>query len=161
MNNKINKILMIDNFDSFTFNLVEEFSKKNCNVDVYRNNISEEKLKYLLNKKYSLLVLSPGPSTPKESGNLLNIIKIAKDIIPILGVCLGYQAIVEHFGGKISKLKEIKHGKFSNINIISTGIFKEMPSNINVARYHSLGVYKKDIPNFFYVVPHLGFLAMR
>src|SRR3989344_9544750 len=110
-------ILMIDNFDSFTFNLVDEFEKRNCRVFVYRNNIGLEDFKGIAEEiKPSLIVISPGPSTPEDAGISIEVIKNYSGKIPIFGVCLGHQAIIAAFGGAVGKAPEVFHGKPSKIN---------------------------------------------
>jgi len=132
-------ILMIDNFDSFTFNLVDEFEKRNCRVFVYRNNISLDNFKKIVEEiKPSLIVISPGPSTPKDAGISIDVIKNYSGKIPIFGVCLGHQAIIEAFGGIVDKAPEVFHGKPSKINHNKKNIYKNLSSPMQVARYHSL-----------------------
>ncbi|HLC61132.1 MAG TPA: aminodeoxychorismate/anthranilate synthase component II [Candidatus Nanoarchaeia archaeon] len=139
-------ILMIDNFDSFTFNLVDEFEKRNCKVHVYRNNISLENLKSIVKEvKPKLIVISPGPSTPKDAGISIAVIKYYSGKIPIFGVCLGHQAIIEAFYGIVGKAPEVFHGKPSKINHDMKSIYKNLSNPIQVARYHSLCGLK--IPN--------------
>ena len=137
---------MIDNFDSFTFNLVDEFEKRNCKVHVYRNNISLENLKSIVKEvKPKLIVISPGPSTPKDAGISIAVIKYYSGKIPIFGVCLGHQAIIEAFYGIVGKAPEVFHGKPSKINHDMKSIYKNLSNPIQVARYHSLCGLK--IPN--------------
>ena len=132
-------ILMIDNFDSFTFNLVDEFEKRNCKVFVYRNNISLDYFKNIAEEiKPSLIVISPGPSTPKDAGISIDVIKNYSGKIPIFGVCLGHQAIIAAFGGRVDKAPEVFHGKPSKINHDNRSIYQNLPNPIQVARYHSL-----------------------
>src|SRR3989344_2915385 len=132
-------ILMIDNFDSFTFNLVDEFEKRNCKVFVYRNNISLDYFKNIAEEiKPSLIVISPGPSTPKDAGISIDVIKNYSGRIPIFGVCLGNQAIIEAFGGKVGKAPEVFHGKPSKIIHDKKNIYKNLDNPLQVARYHSL-----------------------
>src|SRR3989338_7630672 len=132
-------ILMIDNFDSFTFNLVDEFEKRNCKVHVYRNNISLDDFDKIVNEiKPSLIVISPGPSTPKDAGISIDVIKNYSGKIPIFGVCLGHQAIIAAFGGIVDKAPEVFHGKPSKISHDRKNIYQNLPNPIQVARYHSL-----------------------
>ena len=132
-------ILMIDNFDSFTFNLVDEFEKRNCKVHVYRNNISLENFERIVDEiKPSLIVISPGPSTPKDAGISIDVIKKYSGEIPIFGVCLGHQAIIEAFGGIVDKAPEVFHGKPSKISHDGKNIYKNLSNSLQVARYHSL-----------------------
>lgn len=132
-------ILFIDNFDSFTFNLVDEFAKRGCKVVVYRNNISLEIIDKSINKiKAGLIVISPGPATPRDAGNSMEIIRRYHQKIPIFGDCLGLQCIVEVFGGRVGKAKEILHGKASKIIHDNKTIFKNIENPFLAGRYHSL-----------------------
>ena len=132
-------ILFIDNFDSFTYNLVDEFEKLGCNVTIFRNNISMEVIEDFISKNNpKLIVISPGPSTPEKSGNSVNIIKKYHKVIPIFGVCLGHQAIITAFGGKVDKSNEIVHGKASKIQHDNKTIYKGLENPFLAARYHSL-----------------------
>jgi len=133
-------VFLVDNYDSFTFNLVDEFEKRGCNVSVWRNHHSAERL---LNEALKMpaprwLVLSPGPGTPQSAGCLIELILLSAGKIPIFGVCLGHQAIVEAFGGSVGYAGEIVHGKSSFITHCGEGLFKQFPSPLSVARYHSL-----------------------
>jgi len=106
------KVLFIDNFDSFTYNLVEEFEKRNCEILVFRNNIDMKILdKEIKSFKPNLIVISPGPGNPKQAGNCIPIIKQYHEKIPIFGVCLGHQCIIESFGGIVNRAPEIIHVK--------------------------------------------------
>jgi anthranilate synthase component 2 len=144
------KILIFDNYDSFTYNLVHVVEKiLHEKVDVYRNDkIPLEKI-----KEYDKIILSPGPGLPSESGLLLPLIKEYASSKSILGVCLGQQAIAEAFGGKLLNLKEVYHGVATKINVnenrdvSENDLFKNLPSEIEVGRYHSWIVDKKDFPN--------------
>jgi anthranilate synthase/aminodeoxychorismate synthase-like glutamine amidotransferase len=139
------KVLFIDNFDSFTYNLVDEFQKRDCEVLVYRNNIDIKIIHQAIKKfKPSLIVISPGPGTPKEAGISKEIIQIYHEKIPIFGVCLGHQCIIEVFGGRVDKAVETIHGKPSRINHDNIGIFKNLENPFQAGRYHSLVGY--DIP---------------
>lgn len=136
-------VLMIDNFDSFTFNLVDEFEKRNCRVHVYRNNISLDDFKNIVEEiKPKLIVISPGPSTPKDAGISIDVIKKYSGKIQIFGVCLGHQAIVEAFGGIVGKAPEVVHGKPSKIHHDNKSIFKNLNNPMQVGRYHSLAGLK-------------------
>ena len=133
------KILFIDNFDSFTFNLVEEFTKRGCEVVVYRNNIDLKIIDETVKKfKPELIVISPGPSAPKDAGNSMEIISRYYEKIPIFGDCLGSQCIVEVFGGVVGKAKETVHGKASKITHDNLTIFEGIENPFLAGRYHSL-----------------------
>ncbi len=142
------KVLFIDNFDSFTYNLVDEFQKRNCEVLVYRNNIDMKIIDQSIKKfKPDLIVISPGPGNPKGAGNSKEIIENYHEKIPIFGVCLGHQCIIECFGGRIDKAVETIHGKPSKVTHDSQGIFKDIENPFQAGRYHSLVGY--DIPYCF------------
>ena len=137
------KILLIDNYDSFTYNLYHYISKFNKNVDVIRNDkINGEAI---LKKKYDKLVISPGPGNPNQAGNCLKIVKEVYTKVPILGVCLGHQIIGQAFGGKIINAKNLMHGKMSKIKHINKGLFKNIKNNFEATRYHSLVVDRKKL----------------
>ena len=136
------KIVLIDNYDSFTFNLYHYLSKYS-HVDVFRN----DKINSfeILKKKYNKIVISPGPGNPNQSGNCLNIVKKLYKKIPILGVCLGHQIIGQVFGSKIIQAKSLVHGKTSKIISKKIGILKNLPKIFEATRYHSLIVDKKTL----------------
>ena len=130
------KILLIDNYDSFTYNLYHYLSSLKCKVDVYRNDkIQIYKIK---KKKYNKIVISPGPGNPSQSGNCLKIVKHFYKTIPILGVCLGHQIIGQVFKSKIIGAKKLMHGKTSLVIHNGKGVFKGIKNKINATRYHSL-----------------------
>jgi len=137
------KILLIDNYDSFTFNLFHYISSLNVNVDVARNDKINSK--DILKKKYDKLVISPGPGNPDQSGNCLDIVRKLYKKIPILGVCLGHQIIGQVFGCKIVQAKKLMHGKTSRIKSMDLGILKNLPKNFQATRYHSLVIEKKSL----------------
>ena len=137
------KILLIDNYDSFTFNLFHYISSLNVNVDVARNDKINSK--DILKKKYDKLVISPGPGNPDQSGNCLDIVRKLYKKIPILGVCLGHQIIGQVFGCKIVQAKKLMHGKTSKIKSMNLGILKNLPKNFIATRYHSLVIEKKTL----------------
>jgi len=133
------KVIFIDNYDSFTYNLVDEFEKRRSKVDVYRNDISLEKFEEIINtSKPNLIVISPGPSNPKNAGICIEVIKRYHNKLPIFGVCLGHQCIIEAFGGKVERAKEAVHGKSSEISHDGKSIYKGMENPLYVGRYHSL-----------------------
>ena len=138
------KILLIDNYDSFTYNLYHYISKLKKNVEVVRNDKINSKT--ILRKKYNKIVISPGPGNPNQAGNCLKIVKDLYKKIPILGVCLGRQVIGQVFGGKIVKAKNLMHGKTSKIKHNKKGLFKNIQNNFEATRYHSLIVDKKNFP---------------
>tara|TARA_Y100001958_G_C21191985_1_gene519982 strand:+ start:726 stop:1301 length:576 start_codon:yes stop_codon:yes gene_type:complete len=137
------KILLIDNYDSFTFNLFHYISSLNVNVDVVRNDKINSK--DVIKKKYDKLVISPGPGNPDQSGNCLDIVRKLYKKIPILGVCLGHQIIGQVFGCKIVQAKKLMHGKTSKIKSMNLGILKNLPKNFIATRYHSLIIEKKTL----------------
>ena len=132
-------ILFLDNFDSFTYNLVDQFRVLGHQVKVYRNNCDLEQIvQTALNTPNTVLALSPGPGTPQEAGILLPLIQRLKNTIPILGICLGHQALIEAFGGKVVHAGEVLHGKVSKINHDGQAMFRDITNPMPVARYHSL-----------------------
>ena len=138
------KILLIDNYDSFTYNLYHYLSALKTKVEVYRNdkiNSSE-----IIKKRFDRIVISPGPGNPNQSGNCLKIVREIHNKIPILGVCLGHQIIGQVFGSKIIQAKKLMHGKTSRIISKKTGILKNLPKNFEATRYHSLVVDRKKFP---------------
>ena len=137
------KILLLDNYDSFTYNLYHYFSSLGCSVEVYRNDkISVDEIK---KKKYKKIIISPGPGTPKQSGLCPQIVKYFAPSIPILGVCLGHQIIGHVFHSKIINANKIMHGKISSIRHKRIGIFKNIKRQFLATRYHSLIVDKKNL----------------
>ena len=136
-------LLMIDNYDSFTYNLVQYFGELGQEVKTFRNDqITIEEIKKL-DPKY--IVISPGPCTPKESGISMQVIDSFKENKPILGVCLGHQAIGAVFGANIIKAKELMHGKTSEILHDGNFLFEDMPDNFTATRYHSLVIEEKTL----------------
>lgn len=134
------KIYFIDNFDSFSYNLVDEFEQLGFELVVYRNHIAADTIlaKMAAETVPLTLVLSPGPGTPKQAGNLLDLINKAKGKYPMLGICLGHQAIVECYNGKVGHAGETVHGKASLITLSKHKVFAGLKQQIPVARYHSL-----------------------
>ncbi len=138
-------ILMIDNYDSFTYNLVQYLSELGQKVVVYRNDkINIEQIKRL---RPSHIVISPGPGRPEEAGISEDVIKEFGPKIPLLGVCLGHQAIGEVFGGKVIRADKLMHGKTSQIYHNNSPIFKGLSNPFEATRYHSLIVEKKSLPD--------------
>ena len=137
------KILLIDNYDSFTFNLYHYISSLGIKVDVVRNDkITANDIK---KNKYNRIVISPGPGNPNQSGNCINILKSLHKEIPFLGVCLGHQIIGQVFGSKIIQAKKLMHGKISKIKSKKIGILKNLPKTFEATRYHSLIIEKKSL----------------
>ena len=137
------KVLLIDNYDSFTFNLYHYISSLGVKVDVVRNDkITAKDIK---KKKYNKIVISPGPGNPSQSGNCINILKSLHKEIPFLGVCLGHQIIGQVFGSKIIQAKKLMHGKISKIKSKKIGILKNLPKTFEATRYHSLIIDKKTL----------------
>ena len=137
------KIILIDNYDSFTFNLFHYLSSFKINVEVIRNNKITSK--DIIKKRFDKIVISPGPGNPNQSGNCLKIVKSLHKKIPILGVCLGHQIIGQVFGSKIVQAKKLMHGKTSKIISKKTGILKNIPKNFEATRYHSLIIDRKSL----------------
>ena len=137
------KVLLIDNYDSFTFNLYHYISSLSVTVDVIRNDkITAKDIK---KTKYNKIVISPGPGNPNQSGNCINILKSLHKEIPFLGVCLGHQIIGQVFGSKIVQAKKLMHGKISKIKSKKIGILKNLPTTFEATRYHSLIIDKKTL----------------
>ena len=143
-------ILLIDNYDSFTYNLVHYVEELGHNVQVYRNDkISLKKIAKINPKK---IIISPGPCTPNEAGICLDLVKRFYDKMPILGVCLGHQSIGQAFGAKIIKASKIMHGKTSKVSNLGSKIFKGLPSSFEATRYHSLVIKNGTLPKNFRVI---------
>jgi para-aminobenzoate synthetase component 2 len=142
-------IVLIDNFDSFTHNLARYFCELGESVEVFRNNeISVAEINRLNPKA---LVISPGPCTPNESGVSLDAISAFKDKLPILGVCLGHQALAQVFGSTVVRAEQVMHGKVSNLTHNSQGLFEGLPTPMEVTRYHSLVVEPDTLAREFVV----------
>lgn len=138
-------ILMIDNYDSFTYNIVQYCLELGADLKVIRNDeLSVEEIEKLNPEK---IIISPGPATPDDAGVCLEVIEYFADKKPILGICLGHQSIAQVFGAKVIRAKNMMHGKTSNIKIEKdTKIFNELPSEFTQTRYHSLTVEKESLP---------------
>ena len=137
-------LLVIDNYDSFTYNLVHYAQELGANTKVVRND--DLSVDEALNMGAKGILLSPGPCTPNEAGICLDLIANAPEDLPILGICLGQQSIGQAFGGKVIRAKEIMHGKVSPIEHDGTGIFAGLESPFNATRYHSLSVERESLP---------------
>ena len=156
-------IIFIDNFDSFTYNLVDELKVLGNNVIVYRNDVSVELIAKVAKEQEALghkvmLMLSPGPSAPTDANNLIAIIKDNLGKYPMLGICLGHQALGLVLGGKVVRAKEIIHGKASMISHNNELCFKDLPNPLKVARYHSLVV--ENLPKEVQVIAKYDDLCM-
>jgi anthranilate synthase component II len=138
-------IVLIDNYDSFTYNLVHYLGELGAEIAVHRNN--KITVQGVLDLKPSAIVLSPGPCTPKEAGICLDLIKAVGSTIPLLGVCLGHQAIGDHYGGVVKRAPQPMHGKMSTIRATGQGLFKGTPKSFDVTRYHSLIVERSTLPS--------------
>ncbi len=137
-------LLMLDNYDSFTYNLVQYLAELGQDVQVYRND--EIDLQKVAELKPRHIVISPGPCTPNEAGISVPLINEFAGKIPILGVCLGHQSIGQAFGGKIVHAKQLMHGKTSQIHHTNVGVFKDLPNPYIATRYHSLVIERETIP---------------
>ncbi len=138
-------LLMIDNYDSFTYNLVQYFGELGEDVHTYRNDeITLEKITAL---KPDRICISPGPCTPNEAGVSVPLLQNFAGKLPILGVCLGHQSIGAAFGGKIIRAQQVMHGKTSTIHHTGTGVFKNIPNPYTVIRYHSLAIERASLPD--------------
>ena len=143
-------ILLIDNYDSFTYNLVHYVEEHGYNVKVYRNDkISVKQIKKLNPKK---IIISPGPCTPTEAGICIDLIKEFYEYIPILGVCLGHQSIAQAFGAKIVKASKIMHGKTSFVTNKGSKIFRGLPKSFAATRYHSLVIKNESLSKEFKII---------
>ncbi len=141
------KVLLVDNYDSFTYNLVHYLQdvSPNVEVEVVRNDALTAK--EALAKGADAIVLSPGPCTPNEAGICLELIKLASDSLPILGVCLGHQAIGQAMGGIVEGARDIVHGKAWDVKVLGGELFAGVPEHVEVVRYHSLAIRREGMPN--------------
>ncbi len=138
-------IVMLDNYDSFTYNLVQYLCELGAEVAVFRNDeISIQKIEAM---QPSHIVISPGPCTPNQAGVSLELIARLAGRVPILGVCLGHQAIGQAFGGRVVRARQVMHGKTSRIRHDENGIFREIPNGFVATRYHSLVVQRDSLPD--------------
>lgn len=138
-------ILLIDNYDSFTFNLYQQISALGEQVEVIRND--KLTVEDVIEMDPKAIVLSPGPGRPEQAGIMIDVVKECYEKIPILGICLGHQAIAAAFGGKVIGAKSIMHGKVSSIKHLESSIFEGLDQGIQVMRYHSLAVEKETLPS--------------
>jgi anthranilate synthase component 2 len=138
-------LLMIDNYDSFTYNLVQYFGELGEEVRTFRNDdITLEEIEAM---KPDRICLSPGPCSPKEAGICISVLQHFAGKLPLLGVCLGHQAIGEAFGGNVVRARQVMHGKTSLIAHTGVGVFREVPSPYTVIRYHSLAIERASLPD--------------
>jgi anthranilate synthase component 2 len=138
------KLLMVDNYDSFTYNIVQYFGELGADIEVFRND--EIDLEGIAQRKPDRLVISPGPCSPAEAGISVAAIQHFAGKLPILGVCLGHQSIGAAFGGKIVRAQELMHGKTSVIQTTQQGVFRNLPEKFKVNRYHSLAIERASCP---------------
>ena len=138
-------LLMIDNYDSFTYNLVQYFGELGEEVKTFRND--EITLEEIDAMRPDRICLSPGPCSPKEAGICISVLRHFAGKLPLLGVCLGHQAIGEAFGGKVVRAKQVMHGKTSSIAHTGVGVFQNIPSPYTVIRYHSLAIERASLPD--------------
>ncbi|WP_429174601.1 aminodeoxychorismate/anthranilate synthase component II [Aeromonas salmonicida] len=153
-------IFLLDNFDSFTYNLVDQFRSLGYPVRIYRNSLPASRImsEIATCEGDAVLVLSPGPGAPHEAGCLIDLIKLARGQVPILGICLGHQALCEAYGGTVGAAGEIVHGKRSLIEHNGHGAFAGLPSPLPVARYHSL--VATYVPEELTVIAHYQGIPM-
>jgi len=144
---------MIDNYDSFTYNVVQYCRELGADLKVIRNDeLTIDEIKALKPEK---IILSPGPSTPDDAGVTLDVIKEFADTTPIFGICLGHQSIAQAFGGEVIRAKNMMHGKTSQVEVdAETAIFKDLPSEFRATRYHSLSVNKENLPDTIEATSH-------
>jgi anthranilate synthase component II len=138
-------LFMLDNYDSFTFNLVQYFGELGWDVRVERNDALTADEVLALNP--SAICISPGPCDPSKAGISIELIKKAAGNVPLLGVCLGHQAIGEAFGGKVIRAQQIMHGKTSPVHHRDVGVFKGLPNPLTCIRYHSLAIDRASLPD--------------
>ncbi|MDN3679907.1 aminodeoxychorismate/anthranilate synthase component II [Vibrio tapetis subsp. quintayensis] len=132
-------LVFVDNFDSFTYNLVDQFRSLGHEVTIYRNNISAEVIETAVEKlAQPVVILSPGPGAPADAGCMPELIQRLKSKVPMIGICLGHQAIVEAYGGVVGGAGEIIHGKVSMMEHDNHKVYQGLPSPLAIARYHSL-----------------------
>ncbi|WP_395344238.1 aminodeoxychorismate/anthranilate synthase component II [Ningiella sp. W23] len=156
------KVVLIDNHDSFTYNLVDELRVMGVELTVFRNSVASETILQTLNgykaKGPTLLMLSPGPGSPSDAGNMPEILQKVKAQFPVLGICLGHQAIVEAYGGEVGRAGEVMHGKSSLMAHDFEVLFQALPNPLSVARYHSLVATR--VPDCLQVIASIGNLPM-
>ena len=145
-------ILLLDNYDSFTYNVYQQVSALGGEVEVVRNDrVDLNEIEH----HYNAIVISPGPGVPKDAGVTEELVDKFKGVLPILGICLGHQAIGEVFGGKIVRNKEIVHGKTSPLHHNGKGLYQGLPQNIEIGRYHSLIIERESLPDCLEITSEL------
>ncbi|GAB2694554.1 aminodeoxychorismate/anthranilate synthase component II [Aliiglaciecola aliphaticivorans] len=155
-------VFLLDNYDSFTYNLVDELRTMGMNLIIYRNSVSAQLIYAQMQQKAQdsevLLLLSPGPGEPSQAGCLLDLIGLIKGQFPVLGICLGHQAIVKSYGGQVVRAEQVMHGKASYIQHDNSALFAGLSNPLPVARYHSLVV--SDIPTELKVIANFEGIPM-
>ncbi|WP_070965256.1 aminodeoxychorismate/anthranilate synthase component II [Vibrio sonorensis] len=152
-------LVFIDNFDSFTYNLVDQFRSLGHQVTIYRNHIAASDIEEaVLSLSNPVVILSPGPGAPSEAGSMPELIQRLKGKVPMIGICLGHQAIVEAYGGKVCGAGEIVHGKVSMMEHQGHAIYQDLPSPLAIARYHSL--VATEVPSALTVTAEVNQLVM-
>jgi anthranilate synthase component 2 len=152
-------IIFIDNFDSFTYNLVDQFRSLGHEVKIYRNNIAAEAIEQAVTElENPVVLLSPGPGAPSEAGSMPEVIQRLKGKVPMIGICLGHQAIVEAYGGTVAGAGEIIHGKVSMMEHQNHPTYAELPSPLAIARYHSL--VATEVPSALSITAEVDGLVM-
>jgi anthranilate synthase/aminodeoxychorismate synthase-like glutamine amidotransferase len=152
------QVLLIDNLDSFSFNLVEAFQRLGCTVKVLRNRVPAADALDFAERNTAMVVLSPGPGGPHDAGCCLELIERARGRVPVLGICLGHQAMVQQAGGTVTRATEPVHGKASRVDHDGTGPFAGLPTPLRIARYHSLCT--RDVPARFTIHAQIDGMAM-
>jgi anthranilate synthase/aminodeoxychorismate synthase-like glutamine amidotransferase len=152
------EILLIDNLDSFSFNLVESFQRLGCTGQTLRNSVSASEAFEIALERKAVIVLSPGPGKPEDAGCCMELIALAKGRVPVLGICLGHQAIVKEAGGSVCRAPEPVHGKTSLLEHDGRGAFEGLPNPVRVGRYHSLCT--RQLPNRFVIHAQIDGMAM-
>nr|WP_136251935.1 aminodeoxychorismate/anthranilate synthase component II [Ningiella ruwaisensis] len=156
------KVVLIDNHDSFTYNLVDELRVLGVELKVFRNSVDVgvvfAQLESYRTQGPTLLMLSPGPGAPKDAGNMPQVIERAKGQYPVLGICLGHQAIVEAYGGEVGRAEDVMHGKASLMQHSFEAVFEKLPQPLSIARYHSLVATR--VPDCLQVIAHIQQLPM-
>lgn len=151
-------VVLIDNFDSFSFNLVESFERLGCAVRVLRNTVAASKVCEMAKAEGALIVLSPGPGRPEDAGCTMDLIALTSGTVPVLGICLGHQALVAAAGGTVSRADAPVHGKSTLLDHDGAGPFAGLTEPVHIGRYHSLCT--RDVPSAFHVHAAIGGMAM-